>query len=105
MTGDGPVFHVGVTPVPYTVECESGLAGVRPSMTAAAELVVRAPPAATAADVEAALDDRRAWLLDSLYGLVERHDRLPTRSFESGDGLLYGEIGRASCRERVFRAV
>lgn len=90
MTGDGPVFHVGVTPVPYTVECESGLAGVRPSMTAAAELVVRAPPAATTADVEAALDDRRAWLLDSLYGLVERHDRLPTRSFESGDGLLYG---------------
>jgi len=90
MTGDEAVFHVGVTPLPYTVEYESGLAGIRPSMTAAAELVVRAPPAATPADVETALDDRRAWLLDSLYGLAERRDRLPARSFESGDGLLYG---------------
>jgi predicted metal-dependent hydrolase len=28
------VVHVGVTPLPYTVEYESGLASVRPSLTA-----------------------------------------------------------------------
>lgn len=91
---DGSTYHVGVTLLPYSVvrdsDSESELETVRPSMTDEAELVVRAPPDATADAIEAALDDRRDWLLDALYGLAERHDRLPARSFESGDTLLYG---------------
>ena len=87
---DGPTYHVGVTPLPYTVERDPGLATVTPSMTDEATLRIRAPSDATAADIGAALDDRRAWVLDALYGLTERRDRLPVRSFESGDRLLYG---------------
>lgn len=87
---DGPRYHVGVTAVPYTVEREVGRETADPSLTDDAELVVRAPLDATVADIETALDDRRAWVLDSLYGLAERRDPRRDRSFAGGERLLYG---------------
>lgn len=83
-------YHVGVTAVPYTVDRVPGRSTVDLSMTGDVELVVRAPPGATAADVEVALDDRRTWLLDSLYGLGDRRDPRLERSFTGGERLLYG---------------
>ncbi|RMB25174.1 M48 family metallopeptidase [Haloplanus aerogenes] len=80
-------YHVGVTAIPYTVDRESGRETIDLSLTGDAELVVRAPVDATTADVAAALDDRRAWLLDSLYG---RADPDHVRAFTSGESLLYG---------------
>jgi len=80
-------YHVGVTAVPYTVDREAGRVTIEPSLTGEATLVVRAPADATAADVESALDDRRAWLLDSLYG---RADPDRDRAFASGESLCYG---------------
>lgn len=52
-------------------------------------LTVRAPPSATVADVEAALDDREEWLLDTLYGLAERPDPRRVDPLSSGDRLPY----------------
>jgi len=85
---DGPVYHVGVTPVPYTVERDPEADAVDLSMTADATVTVSAPPSATPADVEETLDARQAWLLDSLYGLAARPRR--GRRFERSEKLRYG---------------
>lgn len=90
VSGSGNVYHAGVTPVPYTVEREADRERIDASLTGDAELAVRAPPAATTADVESALSAREAWLLDSLYGLAERPDPRNGRSFAGGERLLYG---------------
>lgn len=94
MSRDGAVgrsdrrrYHLGVTAVPYSVEREDGREAIDPSLTGDAELVVRAPVDASPAAVEAALDDRRTWLLDSLY---RRPDPDRERAFTNGDTLLYG---------------
>nr|WP_283102359.1 YgjP-like metallopeptidase domain-containing protein [Haloplanus sp. XH21] len=58
-------------------------------MTPDMELTVRAPAEASAAAVEAALDDRRAWVLDTLYGLAEQPDPRLGHDFTNGEKLLY----------------
>ncbi|MFB6101467.1 MAG: M48 family metallopeptidase [Haloplanus sp.] len=83
-------YHVGVTAVPYTVDHEAGRTAVACSMTGEMELRVRAPADATAAAIESALDDRRTWIMDTLYGLSERPDPRLDRSFTNGEKLLWG---------------
>lgn len=53
------------------------------------ELTVRAPTDAIEEDVREVLNDRKPWLLETLYGLSEQEDPPLNKEFLSGEKLLY----------------
>lgn len=82
-------YHIGQTVVPYDIEWSPDRETIGLSMDGSMELVVRAPVEATIDDVEDVLDDKRQWILETLYGLAEQEDPPLDKEYLSGEKLLY----------------
>ena len=50
-------------------------------------------------------DDTGAWGTDTLKGWIDDYESTRFTATDSHTAVITSEIGRASCRERVFRAV
>lgn len=82
-------YHIGQTVVPYEIEWSTDRSTIGLSMDRSMELCVRAPVDASLEDVEETLDDKREWILKTLYGLSEQEDPPLDKEFLSGEKLLY----------------
>lgn len=82
-------YHIGQTVVPYEIEWCPERETIGLSMDGSMELTVRAPIDAELTDVERVLDDKRQWILETLYGLSEQQDPPLNKEFLSGEKLLY----------------
>ena len=82
-------YHIGQTVVPYEVEWSPNRSTIGLSMDASMELVVRAPVEASLEDVENILEEKRQWILETLYGLAEQEDLPLDKEYLSGEKLLY----------------
>lgn len=82
-------YHIGQTVVPYQIEWSPDRSTISISMDNSMELTVRAPVDVTHADVEAVLDSRRQWILETLYGLSEQQDPPLDKEFLTGEKLLF----------------
>jgi len=82
-------YHIGQTVVPYEIEWSDERDTVGLSMDGSMELTVKAPVDASLTDVETVLEDKRQWILETLYGLSEQQDPPLNKEFLSGEKLLY----------------
>jgi predicted metal-dependent hydrolase len=82
-------YHIGQTVVPYEIEWSPDRETIGLSMDGSMELVVRAPVDATLDDVESVLDDKKQWILETLYGLAKQEDPPLDKEYLSGEKLLY----------------
>ncbi|MXR19236.1 M48 family metallopeptidase [Halobacterium bonnevillei] len=82
-------YHIGQTVVPYEIEWSTDRETIGLSMDGSMELTVRAPVSATINDVEAVLEDKQQWVLETLYGLAEQEDPPLDKEYLSGEKLLY----------------
>ncbi|MGB9986564.1 M48 family metallopeptidase [Salarchaeum japonicum] len=82
-------YHIGQTVVPYEVNWSADRETIGLSVDTSMELTVTAPMSATHDDVEAALDEKQPWILETLYGLGEQKDPPLDKEFLSGEKLLY----------------
>ena len=82
-------YHIGQTIVPYEIEWSPDRETIGLSMESDMELLVRAPTDATLDDVERVLNDKRQWILETLYGIAEQQDPPLDKEFLSGEKLLY----------------
>lgn len=82
-------YHIGQTVVPYEIEWSRDRSTFGLSMDHSMELSVKAPLDASLDDVEEVLDDKREWILKTLYGLSEQEDPPLDKEFLSGEKLLY----------------
>lgn len=82
-------FHIGQTVVPYEIEWTQDRETIGLSMDSEMELLVRAPTDATLEDVEEVLDDKKQWVLETLYGIAEQQDPPLDKEFLSGEKLLF----------------
>lgn len=82
-------YHIGQTVVPYEIEWSPDRETICLSMDGSMELTVRAPVKATLDDVDAILDDKKQWILETLYGLAEQEDPPLDKEYLSGEKLLY----------------
>jgi predicted metal-dependent hydrolase len=82
-------YHIGQTVVPYEINWSSDRETVGLSMDGSMELTVKAPVDASLTDVESVLEDKRQWILETLYGLSEQQDPPLNKEYLSGEKLLY----------------
>lgn len=82
-------YHIGQTVIPYDVEWSSERETIGLSMESDMELLVRAPTDATLDDIERVLEDKKQWILETLYGIAEQQDPPLDKEFLSGEKLLY----------------
>ncbi len=82
-------YHIGQTVVPYEIEWSPDRETIGLSMESEMELLVRAPTDATLDDVEEILEDKKQWILETLYGIAEQQDPPLDKEFLSGEKLLY----------------
>jgi predicted metal-dependent hydrolase len=82
-------YHIGQTVVPYEIEWSDERDTVGLSMDGSMELTVKAPVDTSLTDVETVLEDKRQWILETLYGLSEQQDPPLNKEFLSGEKLLY----------------
>lgn len=82
-------FHIGQTVVPYEVEWSPNRETISLSMEKEMQLRVRAPTSSTLEEVESVLEDKKQWVLETLYGLAEQQDPPLDKEFLSGEKLLY----------------
>jgi len=82
-------YHIGQTVVPYEVEWSPDRSTIGISMNNSMELRVRAPVSASIDDVEATLEKKNQWILETLYGIAEQEDPPLNKEFLSGEKLLY----------------
>lgn len=82
-------YHIGQTVVPYEIEWSPDRSTIGLSMDGSMELTVRAPLDASLDDVDAALDEKKQWILETLYGLSEQEDPPLDKEYLSGEKLLF----------------
>ncbi len=82
-------YHIGQTVVPYEIEWSPDRSTIALSMDSSMELVVSVPMEASLEDVEDALEEKKQWILETLYGLAEQEDPPLDKEFLSGEKLLY----------------
>ncbi|MEE6211176.1 SprT family zinc-dependent metalloprotease [Salarchaeum sp. III] len=82
-------YHIGQTVVPYEIDWSANRETIGLSVDTSMELTVTAPMSATHDDVEAALDEKQPWILETIYGLGEQADPPLDKEFLSGEKLLY----------------
>lgn len=82
-------YHIGQTVVPYEIEWSPERETVGLSMESEMELLVRAPTDATLEDIECVLEEKKQWILETLYGIAEQQDPPLNKEFLSGEKLLY----------------
>lgn len=82
-------YHIGQTVIPYHIEWSPDRSTISLSLDRSMELTVRAPPDASENDISNVLEDRKPWLLETLYGLSEQKDPPFDKEYLSGEKLLY----------------
>jgi len=82
-------FHIGQTVIPYEIEWSRDRSTIGLTLDSSMELTVKAPVDATTDDVTEVLNQKKEWLLETLYGLAEQADPPFDKEFLSGEKLLY----------------
>lgn len=82
-------YHIGQTVVPYEITWSQERSTIELSMDSSMELAVKAPVDACTEDVEQVLDDKKEWILKTLYGLSEQKNPPLDKEFLSGEKLPY----------------
>jgi predicted metal-dependent hydrolase len=93
-TGSRPLqtmkeYHIGQTVVPDEIEWSPQRETIGLSIETDMELLVRAPLDASLDDVEEVLEDKKQWILETLYGISEQEDPPPKQEVPRGEKLLY----------------
>lgn len=82
-------FHIGQTVIPYEIEWSRDRSTIGLSLDSSMELTVTAPIDATTEEVTEVLEQKKEWLLETLYGLAKQTEPPFDKEFLSGEKLLY----------------
>lgn len=82
-------YHIGQTVVPYEVEWSTDRSTISLSMDSSMELIIRSPVEASLEDVEDVLQEKKQWILETLYGLAEQEDPPLDKEYLSGEKLMF----------------